>query len=144
MDKKYWEKFYETNGRMDDIIHCSTFAQFCLEKFFSQGVQNIVELGSGNGRDAIYFAQHALNTIAIDQSIIAIEIEKEGLDDSVIRYLHPKALNFISEDYSHYGSIDVFYSRFTIHAITKNDEEELLPKIYKALKKVIPKYFAII
>ena len=135
MDKKYWDKFYKNNGKMDDIIQCSTFAHFCLEKFFNQGVKNIVELGSGNGRDAIYFARHALNTIAIDQSIIAIAIEKEELDDSVSKYLHPRALNFVSEDYFHYDSIDIFYSRFTIHAITKKDEEELLPKIYKALNK---------
>ena len=48
------DKFYKNNGKMDDIIQCSTFAHFCLEKFFNQGVKNIVELGSGNGRDAIY------------------------------------------------------------------------------------------
>jgi len=135
MDKKYWDEFYKKNGRKGDISQCSTFARFCLEKFFNQKLKNIIELGSGNGRDSIYFAQHKLNTIAIDQSVEAIHIEIENLDNNISRYLHPKASDFIFENYSNYDSIDVFYSRFTIHAITKKDEDELLPKIYKALNK---------
>ena len=135
MDKIYWDKFYKSNEKMKDIIQCSTFAHFCLEKFFNEEMENIIELGSGNGRDAIYFAQHALNTVALDQSCDAIDIKKKELDNSISRYLHPKSSNFVSEDYSHFDSIDIFYSRFTIHAITKKDEDELLPKIYKALNK---------
>ena len=135
MDKIYWDKFYKSNEKMKDIIQCSTFAHFCLEKFFNEEMENIIELGSGNGRDAIYFAQHALNTVALDQSSAAIDIKKQELDNSISRYLHPKSSNFVSEDYSHFDSIDIFYSRFTIHAITKKDEDELLPKIYKALNK---------
>ena len=29
--------------------------------------------------------------------------------------------------------IDAFYSRFTVHAISKEDEDSLLPKVYNAL-----------
>ena len=94
---------------------------------------NIVELGSGNGRDAIFLAHHDHQVVAIDQSTTAIDIEKENLHNNVSQYLHPKALDFIQEDYSRYEKIDVFYSRFTIHSITKDDEELLLPNIYNAL-----------
>jgi len=133
MDKKYWDNYYQKHGQDKGISNCSSFAQFCLDNFFTEKDLNIVELGSGNGRDAVYFAHHKLNTIAIDQSITAINIEKESLRDEVTQYLHPKALDFINEDYSQYKSIDAFYSRFTIHAITKNDEERLIPNVYKAL-----------
>jgi len=133
MDKKYWDNYYLQHGKDKSINVCSTFAKFCLDNFFNQEELNIVELGSGNGRDAIYFAHHKLNIIAIDQSIKAIDIEKESLSDEVAEYLHPKALDFIIEDYSKYKSIDAFYSRFTIHAITKSDEELLLPNVYNAL-----------
>ena len=43
------------------------------------------------------------------------------------------ALDFIQEDYTQYEKIDVFYSRFTIHSITKDDEAILLPNVYTAL-----------
>ena len=133
MDRKYWDSYYQQHGKDKGINVCSTFAKFCLDKFFKKEELNIVELGSGNGRDAIYFAHHKLNIIAIDQSTTAIDLEKENLKDEITQYLHPKALDFVNEDYSKYGLIDVFYSRFTIHAITKNDEELLLPNVYRAL-----------
>ena len=37
-------------------------------------------------------------------------------------------------DYLKYKKIDMFYSRFSIHSITKTNELVLLPKIYNALK----------
>jgi len=135
VDIKYWDDYYQQHGRDKNISVCSTFADFCLNKFFSGEKINIVELGSGNGRDAIYFAHHQINVVAIDQSTIAIDIEKEALHSEVNKLLHPKALDFVMEDYSKYDPIDVFYSRFTIHAITKEDEKLLLPNLYQSLKK---------
>ena len=87
------------------------------------------------GRYAIYFAHLYINVIAIDQSTVAIDIEKEKLHSEVGKYLQPMALDFVKEDYSIYGAIDAFYSRFTIHSITKEDEELLLPNLYQSLKK---------
>ena len=134
MDVKYWDSYYQLHGNDKNISESSTFAEFCLNKYFASKDINIVELGSGNGRDAIYFAQHQINIIAIDQSTVAIDIEKERLLPEVSKFLHPTALDFVLEDYSTYDLIDVFYSRFTMHAITEDEEKILLPNIYKYLK----------
>ena len=133
MDKIYWNNYYQKHGKDKNISKHSSFAQFCLDNFFTDKSFNILELGSGNGRDAIFLAHHKHNVIAIDQSTSAIDIEKQNLDSKVSQYLQPKALDFIKEDYSQYTKIDVFYSRFTIHSITKHDEALLLPNIYNAL-----------
>ena len=133
MDKKYWNTDYQQHGKDKGISKCSSFAQFCLDNFFIEKNYNIVELGSGNGRDAIFLAHYKHNVIAIDQSIAAIDIEKLSLDEEVAQYLHPKALDFVQEDYIQYEKIDVFYSRFTIHSITEEDELSLLPKVYNTL-----------
>jgi len=133
MDKKYWNNYYKQHGKDGGIRSPSTFAEFCLDKFFIEKGLNIVELGSGNGRDAIFFAHHHYNVTAIDQSTTAIDIEKQSLNTEISRYLHPKALDFIQEDYYQYKKIDIFYSRFTIHSITKNDESILLSNVYNAL-----------
>jgi tellurite methyltransferase len=133
MDKKYWNDYYRKHTKDSSICIHSSFSEFCLSKFFIENNLNIVELGSGNGRDAIYFAHHRHNVVAIDQSTKAINIAKESLKEEVAQYLHQKTLNFVIEDYSKYESIDVFYSRFTIHAITKSDEELLLPNVYSGL-----------
>lgn len=133
MDSEYWNSYYQQHGRDGGINECSTFAKFCLNKFFHRKGLNIIELGSGNGRDAIYFAQHKINTVALDQSTAGIDIKKASLRDEPIQYLHSEAADFVQADYSKYGDIDAFYSRFTIHSITKDDEQVLLPKIYHAL-----------
>ena len=102
MDKKYWNIYYQRHGKDKGISKCSSFAQFCLDSFFTERSLNIVELGSGNGRDAIFLAHHNHNVIAIDQSTTAIDIEKQSLDAEVGQYLHPKALDFVQEDYTQY------------------------------------------
>jgi len=122
------------HGNDDNISMHSGFAKFCLNNFFIKDNLNLIELGSGNGRDAIFFAHHQLNVVAIDQSYTVIDIEKNNLNNEVKKYLHPKSLDFVNEDYSKYGDIDIFYSRFTMHAISKKDEELLLPKLFNSLK----------
>jgi SAM-dependent methyltransferase len=135
VDQKHWDNFYKRHGKEKGIEVCSTFAQFCQKNFFNKNEFNIVEIGSGNGRDAIYFAKCKHNVIAIDQSSVALEIEKEALDNKIKNSFRPINSDFICEDYSKYQPIDVFYSRFTIHAITKEEEEIILLKIYESLKK---------
>ena len=134
MDKKYWDNYYHRHGKDRSITRPTSFAKFCLKNFFNRIKLNIIELGSGNGRDAIYFANHNHNVTAIDQSIKAIDIEKECLDTKIKNKLLPKALDFVLEDYSQYEKINIFYSRFTLHSITKSDEIILLSKVYNALE----------
>ena len=134
MDKNYWEEYYKLHGRDKEISDSSSFAKFVLKNFFSERKFNIVELGSGNGRDAIFFASNGHNVIAIDQSTKVINIQKQNLHNKFAMNLHSKAQDFVKEDYSTYEKIDVFYSRFTIHSISKSDELELLPRIYDNLE----------
>ena len=134
MDSKYWDKFYEKHSEDDGIRNCSSFAKFCYANYFRNNNLNIVELGSGNGRDAIFFAKNNHNVIAIDQSTVAIDYELSKLNDKYSQRLKPKATDFIDEKYENYESIDVFYSRFTIHAITLEEEEILIPRIYENLQ----------
>ncbi len=133
MDKGYWDSYYKSHGNDYSITKHSSFAKFCLDEFFLEQKLNIVELGSGNGRDAIYFAYHNHTVIAIDQSIDALESEITRISDKSTSNLTPVAENFIQCDFSFERAIDVFYSRFTIHAIEKDDENILLPKVYNSL-----------
>ena len=90
MDKNYWDNYYQSFGDDKNIIKPSSFAQFILDKYITKKKLNIIELGSGNGRDAIFFAHHNHNVIAIDQSKIAMEVAKKKIDPKVAEYFHPK------------------------------------------------------
>ncbi len=135
MDKNYWDEYYKVHGGDKEISNPSSFAKFILKNYFSEKKFNIVELGSGNGRDAMFFAYNGHNVIAIDQSTKIINIQKQNLKNKFAINLHSKEQDFVKEDYSRYKKIDAFYSRFTIHSIAKSDELELLPKIYDNLER---------
>ncbi len=127
MDKVYWDEYYNKHYRKSSISKNSTFADFCSRKYLSSQ-KTIVELGCGNGRDAKFFAKNNHLVYALDQSINNGIIESNNLDN----------LNFIEEDFVRCNfdfckKIDVFYSRFTIHAITSEDQNHLIPKIYNIL-----------
>jgi len=135
MDQKYWENYYLSHGNDEGIKKHSSFSEFCHKNFFLEKKLNIVEIGSGNGRDAIYFAHQNHKVIAIDQSTTAIDIERKNISSEINNNLFPMAENFVNYDFKLHDDIDVFYSRFTIHAISKQDEDVLLPHIYNSLTK---------
>ena len=130
MDREYWNSFYKQYGLDKGIIEASSFAHFCQDKFFKYKHLNILELGSGNGRDAKYFAKCGHNIVAIDQSHNGVEVAKK-LENSISLIED----DFVKMDYSKFDSIDVVYSRFTIHAIKDTEEEMVIKKITSLLQK---------
>lgn len=134
MEKAYWDKFYKQYGYKDNIQNHSSFAQFCQSEIFINKQLNIIELGSGNGRDSIFFAKNNHNIVAIDQSSVAIQIEQDRLLSNYKEKLTLKNADFILEDYSNYFDIDIFYSRFTLHSIEEKNENIILDKVYNSLK----------
>lgn len=132
MDKNYWEEYYQIHGNDKGIAKHSTFSEFCLNKHIKE-TDRVVEIGSGNGRDAIFFAHHCEHVVAIDQSTTAIDIEKKAIFEDVSARLLPLADDFTLMDFKVAGDVDVIYSRFTLHAITSDDEKILLPRVYDSL-----------
>jgi len=67
-----WDKVYS-----DDTAFFgeepSVFAQMCYIDFKKHGVNKILELGCGQGRDTIFFASKGFEVLAIDASKVAIE-----------------------------------------------------------------------
>jgi trans-aconitate methyltransferase len=127
MDKQYWDKFYKQHANRDDISKCSTFAIFCCDNFFNKTPRIIADLGCGNARDAKHFARKHL-VYGIDQVI-----DKGVINSNKSSLLKLIEQDFVRDEYSFSENVDVFYSRFTIHSITEEDQKELLPKVYNSL-----------
>lgn len=130
MNKKYWDDYYKQHGLDGGIQEGSTFSQFCQEKFFKYTKKIILEIGSGNGRDAKYFAKNKHEVIAIDQSHNGVEIGKEE-NLSNIQFIEN---DFVNMNYSSYKEINVVYSRFTLHAIKENESYVVIDKVSELLK----------
>ena len=68
-DNDYWNNFYKTNGVVNKP---SLFAQYVEENHFEPG-KTLLELGCGNGRDAIFFAEKGKRVSALDLSAQTIQ-----------------------------------------------------------------------
>jgi len=134
MDKQYWESYYENSNSSNSLKTPSTFAEFCLNEIFSQINSNLFELGCGNGRDAIFFAHNAQNVFAIDQCVDSLKVNMQSLDRDLLKNLKPISGDFVTHDYGQYDNIDIFYSRFTMHAITLEHELSIIDTVYSNLK----------
>ena len=127
-DKKYWDLYYRKNPKPTQP---STFAQFiypCLK-----GNKLLIELGCGNGRDSIYFA-NKLNVIGIDQIEREINYLNKKYSDENIEFLAGDFTNLKKSDNSIFNQkIDYIYSRFTFHSINEAKENRTLDWIETTL-----------
>jgi len=117
-DKNYWEKYYSLQNAE---LKPSLFARFINDTVISTQ-KSIIELGCGNGRDAIFFANEGFDVIAVDQIYSEIKFLKN-------RYIQLKNCSFECADFTNLDNsrkFDIVYSRFTLHSITETQENKVI------------------
>lgn len=125
MDISYWNQYYskKIDGDSDLVVHASNFAKFA-NRFISPGVgsaldtgrlQTLIDLGSGNGRDTVFFADTGNLVTACDSSQSALaKLAEDGFCT-----IHKPMQKLDDED----GSFDVVYSRFSLHSLTQEEQD---------------------
>lgn len=128
-DRDYWNAYYRSMEKRK--IEASSFA-VVVERRLGKGA-HILELGCGNGRDSLYFLSKGHNVIAIDGSDAAInklsEVTANNKDALFV------CDNFVKCKALYQMKYDCIYSRFTLHAITEEQENELLYNVRGALNE---------
>lgn len=121
---KMWDKFYAGN---EQVFFPSEFAKSVLPQL-KRG-RSVLDVGCGNGRDSIFFAQNGLDVTAIDMSREAIAqlVKREPKIHSVCGDVLTATI-FTEQKY------DSIYSRFFIHALAEEQEAALLERCYIALR----------
>ena len=121
----YWNQYYQNQV-------CSTqpspFARY-VSTLVEPG-RELVDLGCGNGRDALYFAGLGLKVAGMHLSASAIQMLEERKTPNVSFLCG----DFISHPAHTPARYHYAYSRFTIHAINRKQEALLLQTMYQALK----------
>lgn len=125
-DVAYWNAFY--GQKIKEIEEPSNFARFVLP-YLKPG-KKLMDIGCGNGRDSIYFAKNQLMVTGVDASETAI---------SQLQGYNEKNALFVCDDFVTCKALyqmqyDYFYSRWTIHAISEKQEDELLRNIKDSIK----------
>lgn len=145
-NKQYWNEFYKNNHKL-------TPSQFCVSVITElKDGSCVVELGSGNGRDSLYFSSQGFVTVAIDLSKQAIETCQQQTKLRNIKHASFYKGDLTSkEDVSYIinkarkkcaeGSELAFYSRFVMHSLDDNQEQKLLVLLSELIKKGERIYF---
>lgn len=126
-DVDYWNSYYAK--KLTEIQSPSDFARTVIS--YLEPGKSLIDLGCGNGRDSIYFLNHHLNVTGIDVSEEAI---------SQLNQLKLENGNFVCDDFVSSKALyqvqyDYIYSRWTMHAISEQQEDELLGNARDALKE---------
>lgn len=145
-NKQYWNEFYKNN-------HKHTPSQFCVSVITELNENScVVELGSGNGRDSLYFSSQGFVTTAIDLSKQAIETSQQ---QTKLRNI--KHASFFKGDLTSKNDVRTiinkarqncaevselaFYSRFVMHSLDDSQEQKLLDILSDLVKQGERIYF---
>ena len=137
LDKQqpHWEEKFSANETMFGE-EPSQSAVRALKIFKKKGCKNIIELGAGQGRDTLYFAQNGLHVTVLDYSHKGIEIldqraEELGIADQVETIYHDVRKPFPLEE----ASYDGCYSHMLYcMALTTEELIELSSQVQRVLK----------
>lgn len=121
----YWNQYYKNDvcSRLP-----SPFAQYVA--ILVEPGRQLLELGCGNGRDAVYLAGQGLRVTALDISPVAIE----QLQAQAVPGAEFICADFVNSDIHTPGAYDYAYSRFTLHSINQNQEQLLLQRVFTGLR----------
>ncbi len=125
--KDYWDSYY-AQIKVGNLKP-SQFAVF-VESELNENFQ-VIEVGCGNGRDALYFSSLGYSVIGIDASKNAVAFCQKNIVNE------KKNNSFLALDVGNIHAGDIagnlleghqrlVYSRFFIHAITESEEDRFL------------------
>lgn len=126
MQNKYWNEFYKRNHNFDS--NPSSFCLFVIDylKDYPNN-EKIIDLGCGNGRDLFHFFQSGYNCTGIDNSVEIYKILK-SVNSEIDMICH----SFVDYDYNNF---DIYYSRFTLHALPYDDIIEFINNVSEKMNE---------
>lgn len=135
----YWERYYST-GESGLIAPPSQFAAFIAQEI--EGDALLIDVGCGSGRDSIFFAQRGLQVIGLDAANAAIEtcqdwavkLDLPNASFQVVSVADDTFGTAVEEAVSSAEKPVVVYARFFLHAITEQEQGQMLAAVAEALR----------
>ena len=138
LDKQslHWEKNFSNRPDMFGT-DASVAAVYTLDQFKKNNFKNIVELGSGQGRDSIFFAKNGLNIQSLDYSQSGIKrIQEKSSQLGLGNLLDAKIFDVRDRLPFEDNSIDGCYSHMLYcMALSFEEIENLNNEVHRVLKQ---------
>lgn len=126
--KDHWNAYYQKAVAPSTP---SSFAAFVASKVPTPA--RCLEVGCGNGRDAPYLSDCGYAVTALDASEAAIDFCREQYADKAIDFTVGTVSKLLADEVNR-EAFDFIYSRFCLHAMTPEEEEEFFSAACKLLK----------
>lgn len=129
MDEMYWAEYYKSGAAPEEP---SNFAKYVMGRHVNPG-DSMLELGCGNGRDARFFSTNGVAVIAVDQCASEIDelVKTNGKHENLLY----RAADFTDMSDSD-KTLDVVYSRFTLHSVTAEGQARALEWSQRNLRQL--------
>lgn len=133
--RKHWQETYETHPVMYGIDPSKPAIE-AAELFAERGVETVLELGAGHGRDALYFAEVGMRVIATDFSLTGLAqledaAEATGLTERIRTAEQDARLPLSVED----ASVDAVFAHMLLcMALSTEEIEALVAEVARVLR----------
>ena len=133
--EEYWETNYTNRPKMFGLTP-SFAAEKSLKIFKKEKISKIVELGSGLGRDTIFFAKNNIKVEALDYSLTAIKtIKKKAKDNNFSELVSAKYFDVRDKlPYKDNSVEGIFSHMLYCMALTNAEIEKLNNEVFRVLK----------
>jgi cyclopropane fatty-acyl-phospholipid synthase-like methyltransferase len=131
MDQKaYWE----LNWKDKEIHPQNNFAKKCYAFIKNKRYSTLLDIGSGDGRDSIYFAKKGFKVTSIDFSKSSIKLLKNELNKRKISEITAYFANIESMNLKG-NSFDIIYAHLSLQYFDDEITTKIFNKIFQTLKK---------
>jgi SAM-dependent methyltransferase len=127
--RTYWDKHHGEMAPAASADAPSDFALHCDPLMSARAV--VLDLGCGNGRDAVYFADHGHRVVATDYSAVAIEqAGRRYTQDNLQFQVQDLTQPFPFPD----GEFGVVYAHMSLHYFNHADTARIFTEIARVLR----------
>jgi SAM-dependent methyltransferase len=131
----YWNEVYSRKSAKISPNFPSQFAAFCVSEIFENGVDQVIDLACGNGRDTLFFARHGFNVLAIEKSQSAIDYLAESkTHENIFAVANLDLVNDQLPVSKINNTRSAFYSRFFIHTLQTEEVVKFFENISTVMK----------
>jgi SAM-dependent methyltransferase len=142
MSEEVWNKVYKSDSTFFGE-EPSNFALLCFNHMKTNNVKKVLELGSGHGRDTIFFASNGIGVEALDYSIIAVEILDKNAKEKRLP-IKPRIFDVKSPLPFVDGYFDAVYSHMLLNMRFSEDELHFIfLEIRRVLKRKGLNFFSV-
>ncbi len=126
--------FRKSFWRDSDDFEPNPFSKKSLPLLKRKGCQTLLDVGCGNGRDSVYFAQNGLQVTALDFSESGIQRLQEKAEERGLPLIRPVCSDLRRLDFDP-ESFDAVYAHLSLHYFNDAQTTQLFADLFRILKK---------